>query len=155
MFKLPEAAHGLHFLQVPVEGQSAQTEAVAAVANGLKPLHLFNNGGHRYRWRYSGWWEFCILLARLITQSLFVWPKIKNKNKTFYQTVSVTIQYDIDHEFFNTTVVQYGLNLRLKGRVKAMSESTGDRFWQLSSSTHKVWKLAVHSFSNVPVSCFL
>lgn len=53
VFELPEAAHGLHLLQVPVEGQSAQTKAVAAVADGLQPLHLFNDGGHGDRRRYG------------------------------------------------------------------------------------------------------
>lgn len=53
VFELPEAAHRLHLLQVPVEGQSAQTEAVAAVAYGLQPLHLFDDGGHGYR-RWHG-----------------------------------------------------------------------------------------------------
>lgn len=53
MFELPETAHGLHLLQVSVEGQAAQAEAVAAVADGLQSLHLFNNGRHGYRWRYS------------------------------------------------------------------------------------------------------
>lgn len=53
VFELPEAAHRLHLLQVPVEGQSAQTEAVAAVAYGLQPLHLFNDGGHGYRRWYG------------------------------------------------------------------------------------------------------
>lgn len=72
MFELPEAAHGLHLLQVPVEGQSAQTKAVAAVADGLQPLHLFNDGGHGYRRWYGRGVEFSILLARLITQSLLV-----------------------------------------------------------------------------------
>ena len=52
MFELPEAAHRLHLLQVSVEGQSAQTKAVAAVADGLQPLHLLNDGRHGYRWRY-------------------------------------------------------------------------------------------------------
>lgn len=53
MFELPETAHGLHLLQVSVEGQAAQAEAVAAVADGLQSLHLFNNGRHGYRWWYS------------------------------------------------------------------------------------------------------
>lgn len=51
MFELPEAAHGLHLLQVPVEGEPAQTEAVAAVADSLQPLHLLDDGGHGYRRR--------------------------------------------------------------------------------------------------------
>jgi len=72
VFELPEAAHGLHLLQVSVEGQSAQTEAVASVADGLQPLHLFNDGGHGYRGRQGGRQEFDIRLARnrLITQSV-------------------------------------------------------------------------------------
>lgn len=71
MFELPEAAHGLHLLQVSVEGQSAQTKAVAAVADLLQSLHLFNNGGHRYWW-WDSRREFYILLARsgLITHCL-------------------------------------------------------------------------------------
>lgn len=52
MLQLPEAPHGFHLLQVPVEGQPAQTEAVAAVADGLQALHLLNDGGHGY-----GWWD--------------------------------------------------------------------------------------------------
>lgn len=74
MFQLPEAAHGLHLLQVPIEGQSTQTKAVAAVSDCLQPLHLFNDGGHGYRWWYSRWWQFSIILARnsLVTKSLLV-----------------------------------------------------------------------------------
>lgn len=77
MFELPEAAHGLHLLQVSVEGQSAQTKAVAAVADRLQSLHLFNNGGHRYWW-WDSRREFYILLARsgLITHCLLTWPAI-------------------------------------------------------------------------------
>lgn len=51
ILELPEGTHSLHLLQVAVEGQSAQTEAVAAVADLLQSLHLLNNGGHGNRWR--------------------------------------------------------------------------------------------------------
>lgn len=78
---LPEWTHRLHLLQVAVEGQSAQTEAVAAVPDRLQSLHLLNDGGHgNWRW-YRWWWEFSIVLARnwIIAQSFLVWPEIKNK----------------------------------------------------------------------------
>lgn len=72
MLQLPEAPHGFHLLQVPVEGQSTQTEAVAAVTDGLQALHLFDDGGHGYGRRDSRKWEFCIFLCReqLITYGL-------------------------------------------------------------------------------------
>lgn len=63
MLELPETAHGLHLLQVSVEGQAAQAEAVAAVANSLQSLHLFNNGRHGYGWWYCRWGRFSILLS--------------------------------------------------------------------------------------------
>lgn len=85
VFKLPEAAHGLHLLQVTVEGQSAQAKAVAAVAYGLQSLHLFNNGGHGYRWWHRRRGRFLIVLSsnRLVTWSLFVWPEITQRHSCF------------------------------------------------------------------------
>lgn len=52
MLELPEGTHSPHLLQVAVEGQSAQTEAVAAVADLFQSLHLLDNGGHGNRWWY-------------------------------------------------------------------------------------------------------
>lgn len=73
MLELPEAAHGLHLLQVAVEGQPTQTEAVATVTDGLQPFHLLHDGGHGYgRW-HGRREELSILLReRLVTQSLLV-----------------------------------------------------------------------------------
>lgn len=50
VLELPEGTHSPHLLQVAVEGQSAQTEAVAAVADLFQSLHLLHNGGH------GNWW---------------------------------------------------------------------------------------------------
>lgn len=85
MLQLPEAPHGFHLLQVPVEGQPTQAEAVAAVTDGLQALHLFNNGGHGYgRWD-SRKGEFPVFLCRewLTTYELLAWPKsTKNSLET-------------------------------------------------------------------------
>ena len=44
VFELPEAAHGPHLLQVAVERQATQPEAVAAVTDHRQPLHLVRAG---------------------------------------------------------------------------------------------------------------
>lgn len=74
VFELPEAAHRFHLLQVPVEGQAAQTEAVAAVADGLQPLHLFHYGGHGDGRRHRRRRGSARLLSRnrLFAQSILV-----------------------------------------------------------------------------------
>lgn len=84
MFELPEAAHRFHLLQVPVEGQAAQTEAVAAVADGLQPLHLFHYGGHGDGWRHRRRRGSAGLLSRnrLFAQSLLVWPEFKTNQES-------------------------------------------------------------------------
>lgn len=82
MLQLPEAPHGFHLLQVPVESQPTQPEAVAAVANGLQALHLFDDGGHGYG-RWDSWkWELSTALCRegLITCGLLAWP-VSTKNR--------------------------------------------------------------------------